>query len=195
MVNLDLIRQHAVTVKDVVAIQINENQQIIRFGRVGSMKFKKAAPAIVIMMLAIVYGGWNFSVEAIIVTIVIIGLVCWYLIGMLRDVSVDLNRKKLSNVLFNITLNEFSFDEYRGALVYSLTLNGRQPTPKEFCVKFHHNGKRKEIHLADLLSETEDVSRENFKHVAEIWKSIVEHMQITDYETEYQMSARNARFA
>ena len=193
--NLDLIRQHAVTVKDVVDIHINENQQIIRFGRVGRVKFKKAVPAIVIMMLAIVYGVWNFSVEAIIVTIVIIGLVCWYLIGMLRDVSVDLNRKKLSNVLFNITLNEFSFDEYRGALVYSLTLNGRQPTPKEFCVKFRHNGKRKEIHLADLLSETEDVSRENFKHVAEIWKSIVEHMQITDYETEYQMSARNARFA
>jgi len=193
--NLDLIRQHAVTVKDVVDIHINENQQIIRFGRVGRVKFKKAVPAIVIMMLAIVYGVWNFSVEAIIVTIVIIGLVCWYLIGMLRDVSVDLNRKKLSNVLFNITLNEFSFDEYRGALVYSLTLNGRQPTPKEFCVKFRHNGKRNEIHLADLLSETEDASRENFKHVAEIWKLIVDYMQITDYDTEYQMSARNAIFA
>ena len=26
-----------------------------------------------------------------------------------------------------------------GALVYNLTLNGRQPTPKEFCVKFRLN--------------------------------------------------------
>ena len=193
--NLDLLRQHAVTVKDVVDVQINENQQVIKFSRVGSVKLKKAAPAIVIIMLAIVYGVWNLSVEAIIVSIVIIGFVLWYLVDMLRDVTVDLNRKKLSNVLFNITLNEFSMQDYRGVLVYNLTLNGRQPTPKEFCVKFRHNGKRKEIHIADLLSETDDASRENLAHVAEIWKSIVNLMQITDHDTEYQMSARNARFA
>ena len=38
-------------------------------------------------------------------------------------------------------------------------------------------------------------ARVNLAHVAEIWESIVDLMQITDYKTEYQMSARNAIFA
>lgn len=193
--NFEQIRQHAIAVKDVVDIQIDENQKVVRFGRVGRVKFKKTAPAIFIMIVAIIYGVVNLTVGTVIAAIVIIGLVCWYLVDVLRGITVDLNRKKLSIVLFNITLNEFSMDEYRGALVYSLTLSGRQPTPKEFCVKFLRNGNRKEIHLADLLSETENTSRENLAHVAEIWKFIVDCMQITDYETEHQMSGRNAIFS
>ena len=193
--NFEQIRQHSVAVKDIVNIQVNENQKVVRFGRVGRVKFKKTAPAIFIMIVAIIYGVVNLTVGTVIAAIVIIGLVCWYLVDVLRGITVDLNRKKLSIVLFNITLNEFSMDEYRGALVYSLTLNGRQPTPKEFCVKFLRNGNRKEIHLADLLSETENTSHENLAHVAEIWKFIVDFMQITDYKTEYLMSARNAIFA
>ena len=193
--NFDIIRQHAVAVKDVVNIQINENQQVVKFSRVGRVKFKKAAPAIFVMIVAIIYGVANLTIGTVIAAMVIMGLVCWYLVDVFRVVSVDINRKKLSVVLFNITLKEFPMVEYRGALIYSLTLNGRQPTPKEFCVIFRHNGNRKEIHLADLLSETEDTSRENLQHVAEICKFIVDCMQITDYDTEYQMSARNAIFA
>lgn len=194
--NFEQIRQHANMLRNVVDIQINEDQQIIRFGRVGRVKIKKVLPAILILAVAIAaYGCLHLTIETIIVAMVIIGLVCWYLVDVLRVVSVDINRKKLCIDLFNITLNEFSMDEYRGALVYNLTLNGHQPTPKEFCVKFRHNGKRKEIHLADLLAETEDLSRENLQHVTEIWKSIVNFMQITDYETEHQMTARNAIFS
>ena len=189
------IRQHAIAAKDVVDVQIDENQQVAKFSRVRRVKFKKAAPAILIVAVAIAYGCLHLTIGTIIAAMVIVGLVCWYLVDVLRVVTIDLNFKKLSIVLFNITLNEFSMDEYRGALVYSLTLNGRQPTPKEFCVKFLRNGNRKEIHLADLIAETEDASRENLAHVAEIWKFIVDYMQITDYETEYQMSGRNAIFS
>ena len=192
--NFEQIRQHSVAVKDVVNIQVDENQKVVRFGRVGRVKFKKTAPAIFIMIVAIIYGVVNLTAGTVIAAMVIMGLVCWYLVDVLHVVTVDLSRKKLSIDLFNITLKEFPMDEYRGALVYSLTLNGRQPTPKEFCVKFRYHNHRKEIHLADLLDETEDDSRENLAHVAEIWKSIVDLMQITDYETEYQMSGRNAIF-
>ena len=137
----------------------------------------------------------TLTIEKIIVALFIVAFVCWSLDDVFSVVSVDINRKKLCVDLFNITLKEFSMDEYRGALVYSLTLNGRQPTPKEFCVKVRHNGKRKEIHLADLLAETENASRENLAHVAEIWKFVVDITQTTDYKTEYQMAARNAIFA
>ena len=193
--NFEQIRQHSVAVKDVVNIQVDENQKVVRFGRVGRVKFKKAVPALFIMAVAVVSGILHLTVGKIVIALVIIALVCWHLVDVLCDVTIDINRKKLNIVLFNITLNEFPMDEYRGALVYSLSLNGRQPTPKEFCVKFRHNDNRKEIHLADLLAESEDASRENLQHVAEIWKSIVDLMQIADYKTEYLMSARNAIFA
>ena len=105
--NFDLIRQHAVAVKDVVDIQADENQQIIRFGRVGSVKFKKAAPAFFIMAVAIASGCLHLSVGKIIVALVIVALVCWSLVDVFSVVAVDINRKKLSVDLFNITLNEF----------------------------------------------------------------------------------------
>ena len=192
---LEQIHQHVEALKDVVDIQIDENQQVVRFGRVGRVKIKKVVPALIVMLLTIVSGCLHFTVGKIIVVLIIVALVCCYLVDVLRDVIIDIYRKKLSIVLFNITLKEFPMDEYRGALVYSLTLNGRQPTPKEFCVKFRHKKHRKEIRLADLLGETEPASRENLAHVTQIWKSIVDLMQITDYETEYQTSARNAIFA
>ena len=192
---MDQVCQRSDTLKDVVCIQIDENQQVISFSRVGREKIKKAVPALIIMAVAIASGCLHLTVGKIIVAMVIVALVCWSLVDVFSVVTVDIKRKKLSIELFNITLNEFSMQEYRGALVYNLSLNGRQPTPKEFCVKFRHNGKRKEIHLADLLSETENASRENLAHVAEIWKSVVALMQITEYETEYQMSARNAIFS
>ena len=193
--SFEQLQQHVEALKDVVDIQIDENQQIIRFGRVGSVKFKKAAPALFIMAVAIVSGCINLSVGKIIVALVVVALVCWSLVDVFSVVAVDIKRKKLSVDLFNITLNDFFMQDYRGALVYSLTLNGRQPTPKEFCVKFRNNGKRKEVRLADLLAETEAGSRENLAHVAEIWKFVEELMHTTEYETEYQMTARNAIFA
>ena len=192
---IDQVRQRFDTLKDVVNIQVNESQQVISFSRVGREKIKKAVPALIIMAVAIASGCLHLTVGKIIVAMVIVALVCWSLVDVFSVVAVDVRRKKLSVELFNIILNEFSMQEYRGALVYNLSLNGRQPTPKEFSVKFLHNSKRKEIHLANLLAETEDASRENLAQVAEIWKSVVDVMQITEYETEYQISARNARFA
>lgn len=193
--NKNDIISHIDALKDIVDVQINENQQVISFSRVGSEKIKKTVPALIIMAVAIASGCLHLTVGKIIVALVIVALACWSLVDVFSLVAVDLKRKKLNVELFNITLNEFSMQEYRGALVYNLSLNGRQPTPKEFCAKFLHNGKRKEIHLANLLAETEDASRENLAQVAEIWKSVVDVMQITEYETEYQISARNARFA
>ena len=65
--NFEHIRQHAVAVKDVVDIQVDENQQVVRFSRVGRVKFKKAAPALFIMAVAVVSGILHLTVEKIII--------------------------------------------------------------------------------------------------------------------------------
>lgn len=112
-----------------------------------------------------------------------------------RSVVVDLKHKRISSLLFNIISNDYCFDEYRGPLVYMMTLNGREPSPKEFCLKFRRKGRIKEIHLADLTKGKNSTPKGNLKHISALWNLIEENFQLDDeYDTEYQMSARNAIF-
>ncbi|MBQ3734281.1 MAG: hypothetical protein II859_10005 [Bacteroidales bacterium] len=76
-----------------------------------------------------------------------------------------------------------------------LTLNGREPSPKEFCLKFRRNGRIHELHLADLTQGKNSTPKENLKHLSALWNIIEENFQLDkDYDVEYQMSARNAIF-
>ena len=97
--------------------------------------------------------------------------------------------------LFNIISNDYQYEDYRGPLVYMMTLNGREPSPKEFCLKFRRKDRIQEIHLADLTKGKNSTPKENLKHISELWNLIEENFQLdVDYDTEYQMSARNAIF-
>lgn len=112
-----------------------------------------------------------------------------------RSVVVDLKRKRISSVLFNIISKEYRFEDYRGSLVYMLTLNGREPSPKEFCLKFRHKGRIHELHLADLTQGKNSTPKENLKHLSALWNIIEENFHLDkDYDVEYQMIARNAIF-
>jgi hypothetical protein len=190
----DLI-PHIDALKDVVDIQIDENQNIITFGRVGREKIRKAVMAIAIWVAIVSYVVMHLTVEAVIVGFVILAAACWYLSESFRSVIVDLKRKRVSSSLFNIISNDYDYEDYRGPLVYMMTLNGREPSPKEFCLKFRRKGRIREIHLADLTKGKNSTPKENLKHISALWNLIEENFQLDeDYDTEYQMSARNAIF-
>ena len=91
--------------------------------------------------------------------------------------------------------SEIPFSEYRGPLVYMLTLNGREPSPKEFCVKFWHDGRRKEITIANLTDGDGSSAKEQLTHILELWHELEDLMDTDDFDTEFQMSGRNAIFA
>lgn len=94
-----------------------------------------------------------------------------------------------------IMFSEIPFSEYRGPLVYMLTLNGREPSPKEFCAKFWHNGHRKEITIANLTDGDGSPDKVQLTHILELWHQLEDLMETDDFDTEFQMSARNAIFA
>jgi len=78
----DLI-PHIDALKDVVDIQIDENQNIITFGRVGRAKFWKAVVTMAIGVAVVSYIVMHQTVEA-----VIIGFVIWRLrVGTCPTVS------------------------------------------------------------------------------------------------------------
>ena len=190
----DLI-PHIDALKDVVDIQIDENQNIITFGRVGREKFWKAVVVMAIWVAVVSYIVMHQTVEAVIIGFLILATTGWYLSDSFRSVIVDLKRKRISSSLFNIISDDYQYEDYRGSLVYMMTLNGREPSPKEFCLKFRRKDRIQEIHLADLTKGKNSTPKENLKHISELWKLIEENFQLDeDYDTEYQMSARNAIF-
>lgn len=190
----DLI-PHIDALKDVVDIQIDENQNIITFGRVGRAKFWKALVVMAIWVAVVSYIVMHQTVEAVIIGFLILVTTGWYLSDGFRSVIVDLKRKRISSSLFNIISNDYQYEDYRGPLVYMMTLNGREPLPKEFCLKFRRKDRIQEIHLADLTKGKNSTPKENLKHISALWNLIEENFQLDeDYDTEYQMSARNAIF-
>ena len=195
----DKIRQYSDALKDVVDIRIDENRNIVTFGRVGREKIRKVVTSTVILAAVIAYIVMHLTdielVAAVIVGFVILAAVGWYMSDSFRSVVVDLKHKRISPVLFNIISKEYRFEDYRGPLVYMLTLNGREPSPKEFCLKFRRKGRIHELHLADLTQGRNSTPKENLKHLSALWNIIEENFQLDkDYDVEYQMSARNAIF-
>lgn len=192
---IDQIHQHSDALKDVVDIQIDENQNIITFGRVGRAKFWKAVVTMAIGVAVVSYIVMHQTVEAVIIGFLILATTGWYLSDGFRSVIVDLKRKRISSSLFNIISDDYQYEDYRGSLVYMMTLNGREPSPKEFCLKFRRKDRIQEIHLADLTKGKNSTPKENLKHISALWNLIEENFQLDeDYDTEYQMSARNAIF-
>lgn len=190
----DLI-PHIDALKDVVDIQIDENQNIITFGRVGRAKFWKAVVTMAIGVAVVPYIVMHQTVEAVIIGFLILATTGWYLSDGFRSVIVDLKLKRISSSLFNIISDDYQYEDYRGSLVYMMTLNGREPSPKEFCLKFRLKDRIQEIHLADLTKGKNSTPKENLKHISALWNLIEENFQLDeDYDTEYQMSARNAIF-
>ena len=190
----DLI-PHIDALKDVVDIQIDENQNIITFGRVGREKFWKGLVVMAIWVAVVSYIVMHQTVEAVIIGFLILATTGWYLSDGFRSVIVDLKRKRISSSLFNIISDDYQYEDYRGPLVYMMTLNGREPSPKEFCLKFRRKDRIQEIHLADLTKGKNSTPKENLKHISALWNLIEENFQLDeDYDTEYQMSARNAIF-
>ena len=192
---IDQIHQHSDALKDVVDIQIDENQNIITFGRVGREKFWKALVVMAIWVAVVSYIVMHQTVEAVIIGFLILATTGWYLSDGFRSVIVDLKRKRISSSLFNIISDDYQYEDYRGSLVYMMTLNGREPSPKEFCLKFRRKDRIQEIHLPDLTKGKNSTPKENLKHISALWNLIEENFQLDeDYDTEYQMSARNAIF-
>ena len=166
--------------KDVVDIRISGSQDVVTFGRVGHEIWKRTVPAMMVIAAAITYGCIHMTVESVIMAVLLTAVLCAYLVGVFRKVSVNIPNKSLETSLFNIMFS---------------TLNGREPSPKEFCVKFHHNGHRKEITIANLTDGNGPATNEHLAHILKIWHLLEDILDTNDFDTEFQMSGRNAIFA
>lgn len=178
---------------DRVRVSVSEKTCTITF----SAQRNKIIWKIVIMSLLGILGMWwgvaNSNIEIVIVSL---GAIIAY--GLLSEpsYSVIISRQgcKVLTGLLGIQRASYDWNEYKGPLVYMRSLNGREPSPKEFCLKFSHKNRQQEVRLSDLTRGKSDNSRETLRQVSEFWGLTERLLDLEPFKTEYQITSRNAIF-
>ncbi|MBO7490874.1 MAG: hypothetical protein J6T59_00375 [Bacteroidales bacterium] len=176
-----------------VHVSVSEKTCTITFSAPRGRIIRK----IVIMSLLGILGIWwgiaNSSIEIVIVSL---GAIIAY--GLLSEpsYSVIISRQgcKVLTGLLGIQRASYDWHDYKGPLVYMRSLNGREPSPKEFCLKFSHHNRQQEVRLSDLTRGKSDNSRETLHHVSEFWRLAERLLDLEPFKTEYQTTSRNAIF-
>lgn len=176
-----------------VPVSVSERNGTITFVAPRGKIIRK----IVIMSLLGILGTWwgivNSNIEVVIVSM---GIVIAY--GLLSEPShsVIINRQgcKLLTGLLGIQRASYDWHDYKGPLVYMRSLNGREPSPKEFCLKFSHHNRQREVRLTDLTQGKSDNSRETLHQMSEFWGLAERLLDLEPFKTEYQTTSRNAIF-
>ena len=152
--------------------------------------------ALVIALLGILGTWWGIANANIEIAIVSFGVILAY--GLLSEPCYSVMISKQScNVLtglLGIQRDSYSWNDYKGALVYLRSLNGREPSPYEFCLKFTHNNRQKEVRLADLTQGKLDNSSETLHQLSEFWELTARVLDLEPFDTDYQTTGRNAIF-
>ncbi|MBO7445371.1 MAG: hypothetical protein J6T86_03065 [Bacteroidales bacterium] len=187
------LQTSADAMSDRVRVSVSEKTCTITF----SAQRNKIIWKIVIMSLLGILGMWwgvaNSNIEIVIVSF---GAIIAY--GLLSEpsYSVIISRQgcKVLTGLLGIQRASYDWNEYKGPLVYMRSLNGREPSPKEFCLKFSHKNRQQEVRLSDLTRGKSDNSRETLRQVSEFWGLTERLLDLEPFKTEYQITSRNAIF-
>jgi hypothetical protein len=75
------------------------------------------------------------------------------------------------------------------------TLNGREPSPKDYCLKFSCGNRIKIVRIANMMWGKTNSPRENLKKMSELWDLMKEFLDLENFDTDIRMSGRNARFS
>lgn len=111
---------------------------------------------------------------------------------------VDMKCKTVSGKWGFITIKECSLNDYDKMLVYSLSVNGSNPIPEDFCLVFMENGKRKEVLIAHIGAKDSAKTYENQKAIVSICHRILRDcgMEVAEDEApEIRLIHRNAIFS
>ena len=176
-----------------VHVSVSERSNTITFAAPRGNVIRKT----IIMSLLGILGMWwgisNSNIEVIIVSIVIV-----IAYGLLSEpsYSIIISRQgcKVLTGLLGIQRASYDWNDYKGPLVYMRSLNGREPSPKEFCLKFSLKSRLQEVRLSDLTQGKSDNSRETLHLVSEFWGLAERLLDLEPFKTEYQITSRNAIF-
>ena len=129
------LKAFAEAISDEVHVSVSERNDTITFAAPRGNVIRK----IIIMSLLGILGTWwgiaNSNIEVVIVLIVVVTA---YGLLSAPSYSVIISRQvcKVLTRLLGIQRASCDWKDYKGPLVYMKSLNGREPSPKEFYLIF-----------------------------------------------------------
>ncbi|MBR6161739.1 MAG: hypothetical protein IKQ75_07715 [Bacteroidales bacterium] len=187
------LQAFADTMSGNVHVSVSERDGTITFAAPRGNMICKTIIISLLGLLGMWLGIANLNIEVVIVSI---GVATAY--GLLSEpsYSVIISRHgcRVLTGLLGIQRASYDWKDYKGPLVYMRSLNGREPSPKEFCLKFSHINRQQEVRLSDLTRGKSNNSRETLQKMAEFWEMTVRLFYLEPFETEFQITGRNAIF-
>ena len=178
---------------DKVHVSVSERDGTITFAAPRGNVIRKTIIISLLGLLGMWWGIVNLNIEVVIVSI---GIATAY--GFLSEpsYSVIISRQgcKVLTGLLGIQRASYDWKDYKGPLVYTRSLNGREPSPKEFCLKFSRKNRQHEVCLSDLTRGKSNNSRETLQKMSEFWEMTECLLDLESFETDYQITSRNAIF-
>ena len=187
------LQAFADAMSDKVHVSVSERDGTITFAAPRGNIIRKI---IIISLLGILGMWWGIANSNIEVALVSVGIATAY--GLLSEPSysviVSRHGCKVLTGLLGIQRASSDWKEYKGPLVYMRSLNGREPSPKEFCLKFSHKNRQQEVRLSDLTRGKSNNSRETLQKMSEFWEMTECLLDLESFETEFRITGRNAIF-
>lgn len=178
---------------DDVHVTVSEQNGTITFSAPRSKIIRKT---IILSLLGILGIWWGIADANIEIVIVSLGVIIAY--GLLSEpcYSVIISKQscKVLTGLFGIQRTSYIWNDYKGSLVYMRSLNGREPSPLEFCLKFSRKNRQKEVRLSNLSQGKSNNSRKTIRQMSEFWELAARALNLEPFDTDYHTTGRNAIF-
>ena len=189
------LRQMADDMPDGISVTISKQGGYMSFDAPTRLKVKRAIIISILASAAIWWGLANASILMTVVMLVALIIVSILLTEPLYSVKMDKETCEVSTGFIGIERVQYSWKDYQGPLVYMQTLNGREPSPKDYCLKFSCGNRIKIVRIANMMWGKTNSPRENLKKMSELWDLMKEFLDLENFDTDIRMSGRNARFS
>lgn len=189
------LRQMADDMPDGISVTISKQGGYMSFDAPTRLKVKRAIIISILASAAIWWGLANASILMTVVMLVALIIVSILLTEPLYSVKMDKETCEVSTCFIGIERAQYSWKDYQGPLVYMQTLNGREPSPKDYCLKFSCGNRIKIVRIANMMWGKTNSPRENLKKMSELWDLMKEFLDLENFDTDIRMSGRNARFS
>jgi hypothetical protein len=189
------LRQMADDMPDGISVTISKQGGYMSFDAPTRLKVKRAIIISILASAAIWWGLANASILMTVVMLVALIIVSILLTEPLYSVKMDKETCEVSTGFIGIERAQYSWKDYQGPLVYMQTLNGREPSPKDYCLKFSCGNRIKIVRIANMMWGKTNSPRENLKKMSELWDLMKEFLDLENFDTDIRMSGRNARFS
>lgn len=189
------LRQMAGDMPDGLSVTVSEQSSCLSFDAPTRLKVKRAVIISILTAAVVWWGLANASILMTVVMLIALNIISVLLAEPLYSVKMNKETCEVFTGFLGIERAQYFWKDYQGSLVYMQTLNGREPSPKDFCLKFSCGNRIKIVRIANMMWGKTNSPRENLKKMSELWDLMKEFLDLENFDTDIRMSGRNARFS